>query len=351
MEGNQLPVFFRHRIMWHIIFWVVVYLMFSLVYGGYYDSYKVEFSRNLSLLPVRMLGTYFLIYVLLPLAIQKKKFLVFTLLAIVFAIVYAILIRLTLRFVNLYPGNSDYANIPIFEFKKILNTLLSNFAIPSFAVAVVIFKKWYLDEQQKKTLMKEKLEAELSFLKSQIHPHFLFNTLNNLYALTLIKSDKTPDIVLKLSSLLDYMIYKSNDKFVPLDKELEIIESYIELEKLRYSKRLDLDWQITGDPGSYMIAPLIMLPFIENSFKHGASNDRSKPSIRIKIEIETDCLKLTVINSVLGKKEEDETLGEGIGLKNVSRRLDLIYPGNYELDILNSDKQFEVKLKVYWKNE
>ena len=118
------------------------------------------------------------------------------------------------------------------------------------------------------------------------------------------------------------------------------------MEKLRYNKRLDFDYQLIGEPGSFKIAPLIMLPFIENSFKHGAGNDRTNPKIRIKIEIGNDCLTLQVVNSIRGEKKKDESLGEGIGLKNVRRRLELIYPDEYKLDIRESENEFEVNLEI-----
>jgi LytS/YehU family sensor histidine kinase len=221
--------------------------------------------------------------------------------------------------------------------------------IPVFAAAVVIFKKWYLNQQKNKQLAEEKIAAELNFLKAQVHPHFLFNTLNNLYALTLIKSEKTPDIVLKLSDLLDYMIYKSNDAFVPLKKELEILEGYIELEKMRYNERLDFRYKVTGDASGHEIAPLILLPFVENCFKHGASKDRVKPKIHIDIEIEPDFIQLKAMNSVPAEKKEDHSEKEGIGLKNVQRRLELIYPDMHELMIYRGDNLFSVECKIFRK--
>lgn len=352
MEENRLLIIFRYRILWHILFWVLIYLMYVITFGGYMGNfYQKEFINNLALMPARIIGTYILIYWILPLALQQKKFLLFGIIAILHAFVFALAIWLTLRLSNLFPERFDYSRLSIFSPFSIFNTLLWNYVILIFAVSVVIFKKWYIDEMQKNKLVEEKLEAELSFLKSQIHPHFLFNTLNNLYALTLIKSEQTSDVVLKLSSLLDYMIYKSNDKFVALSQDLEILENYIELEKLRYNKRLDLDYQINGKPGFLKIAPLIMLPFIENSFKHGASDDRTNPKIRIKIEIGTDCVNLKVVNSLRGEKKKDESLGEGIGLKNVRRRLELIYPDMHKLDIRQSEQEFEVNLEVCWINE
>jgi len=350
MAENQLPIFFRFRFWWHLLFWVVVFLMYWLTYGGYLDRYHEEFIIGLTLLPVRILGTYSLIYLILPFATKKKKFITFGILVIVHAFLYGFLIWISLYFPNLFPGYCDFSQYSLFYLPKIFNKLISNYGIPILAAAIIIFKKWYIDDQMNKKLAEEKLAAELSFLKSQVHPHFLFNTLNNLYALTLIKSEKTPDMVLKLSGLLDYMIYKSNDDFVPLKKELEILEGYIELEKMRYNERLELHYEIQGEVDDHRIAPLILLPFIENSFKHGASNDRTKPNIKILLKVVPDYLQLNIVNSIPVENTKDGPVSEGIGLKNVRRRMELIYPGQHDLMIKPGRKQFEVDLKIFWKN-
>ena len=347
MTMTKLPVFFRYRWLWHILFWVVIYLGYSLTYGGYWGHYYEEFVINFTLLPVRILGTYILIYLLLPLILEKKQFIKFSMLVAIHAFLYGLLIWLTLYYANLFPSYADYSKYPVFYIPKIFNKIISNYGIPVLAATIVIFKKWYIDELNSKKLAQEKLEAELKFLKSQIHPHFLFNTLNNLYALTLIKSEKTPDVVLKLSGLLDYMLYNSNDEFVSLEKEIEILESYLELEKLRYDKRLDLKYHLEGNIKNKQIAPLILLPFLENSFKHGASNDRATPKVVINIRVAEEYLHLYVFNSTPAKNNQ-EKVSEGIGLKNVRRRLELIYPDAHQLDCIQKPKHFEVDLKIYW---
>jgi LytS/YehU family sensor histidine kinase len=162
-----------------------------------------------------------------------------------------------------------------------------------------------------------------------------------------MRSEKAQDVVLKLSELLDYMIYKSNVEFVPLANELEIAEGYIELEKMRYSKRLKLLYIVTGDADKQQIAPLILLPFIENCFKHGASKERINPVVNIEISIMTEVLTLKAVNSIPKKKDKEEDENKGIGLSNVKRRLDLIYPDKHELKFKSDDKFFEVLLKIY----
>ena len=328
----------------------MIFIMFWLIYGGYMDRFYEEFITSLTILPARIIGTYLFIYLVLPQATKKKNFVLFGVLVVIHIFLFGFLIWISYYFPNLFPERFDYSQLPLFYMPKILSKIISNYGIPVLAAAIIIFKKWYIDEQKNKKLAEEKLAAELNFLKSQVHPHFLFNTLNNLYALTLIKSDKTPDIVLKLSGLLDYMIYKSDDDFVPLVKELEVLESYIELERMRYNERLDFQYKIEGEVDSHQVAPLILLPFIENSFKHGASNDRTKPTIKILVNIESEYLQLNIQNSVQGEKKDSESESEGIGLKNVKRRLELIYPDQHELRISPGEKQFEIDLKIFWKN-
>lgn len=349
MAENKLPIFFRFRIWWHLLFWVVIFVVYWLISAGYQDRYVEEFYMNLIVLPARIIGTYLMLYLILPQATRKRNFILFGILLVIHFVVYGFLIYVSYYVTNPIPHIYDFHAHPLFNFPKILTKAVSDYALPVLASAIVIFKKWYLDELANKKLAEEKIAAELSFLKSQVHPHFLFNTLNNLYALTLIKSDRTSDVVLKLSDLLDYMIYNSNEEFVSLSKEIEILNSYIELEKMRYNERLDIAVEISGEVDSHRIAPLILLPFIENSFKHGASNDRSHPVIRISLTIGKEFMTMKVVNSIPADKVEDDSVARGIGLKNVKRRLELIYPAEYELKILPSEKQFEVWLKIMWK--
>lgn len=349
MTDNQLPVFFRYRILWHLLFWFAVYIVYWLNGAEITGQYYKELYISLGTLPAKIVGTYSFIYLILPLATNKRKFTVFGILTLIHFFIYGFFIYLSYYLINPYPEFNDYSGQSVFNAGKSLVKGISGYVVPAMGAAIVIFKEWYRDQLRNKKLAEEKLAAELNFLKAQVHPHFLFNTLNNLYALALIKSEKTPDIVLKLSDLLDYMIYKSNDAFVPLKKELEILEGYVELEKMRYNERLELQYEINGDASGHEIAPLILLPFIENSFKHGASKDRSKPSIQIKLNIEPDFLALEVTNSVPADKKSDETESEGIGLKNVQRRLELIYPQRHELLIYPGDTLFKVECKIFWK--
>ncbi len=348
MTSDRIPVFLKYRFWWHVLFWVVVLLVFWLIYAGIRGEYYKEFIINIIQLPAKMIGTYIFIYLILPLAIQKKKYILFGIFVLIHFFLYGIIIRASIYIFNPFPGPNTYARNDLFDLTRILTKAASDYVLPGIASAIYIFKRWYVEEQNNKKLAEEKIAAELNFLKAQIHPHFLFNTLNNLYTLTLLKSEEAPDIILKLSELLDYMIYKSNMKFVPLANELKIIEGYIDLEKMRYSERLKLSYTTTGEADKYQIAPLVLLPFIENCFKHGASKERINPVVKIEINIASEFLTLKAINSIPEKKGEENSEKEGIGLSNVKRRLDLIYPEKYNLEIKSDNKLYEVELKIFW---
>lgn len=347
MTKNQTPIFLRYRIWWHVLFWVVVLVVFWLIYAGRKGEYYEEFIINIIQLPAKMLGTYSFIYLLLPLA-KKKKYVIFGILVIIHFFLYGIIVRASIYYTNPFPESISFARYEFFDLTRILSKAASDYVLPGVASAIYIFKRWYREEQKNKKMAEEKITAELNFLKAQIHPHFLFNTLNNLYTLILLKSEEAADIVLKLSELLDYMIYKSNNEYVPLVNELEIVEGYIDLEKMRYSKRLQLSYKVNGEAEDYQIAPLILLPFIENCFKHGASKNRINPVVNIDITISSTFLMLRAVNSIPEKREQEETEKEGIGLSNVKRRLDLIYPEKYELEIKSNNKIFDVELKIFW---
>ena len=210
----------------------------------------------------------------------------------------------------------------------IIAQFISIYSVVTAASFIKLLKKWYQDDRRNQQLLQEKLETEIKFLKAQIHPHFLFNTLNNLYALALKKSDQAPEMVLKLSALLDYMLYECNADFLPVSKEINLIKDYVALEKLRHGERLKVDFTINGNTEGVMISPLILFPFIENSFKHGVSNETNNSSIEIELNIDKSILNLKVKNSKnkLTIKPNPRTKSEeGIGLKNIKKKTYLIY--------------------------
>ncbi|HEY5409080.1 MAG TPA: histidine kinase [Ginsengibacter sp.] len=206
-------------------------------------------------------------------------------------------------------------------------------------------KNWYQKQLENDTLIKEKSNAELQLLKAQIHPHFLFNTLNNIYSFTLTRSPFAAELVQKLSDMLNYMITDCNRVLVPLEKEIQLLKDYIGLEKVRYGDRLDIQMHINGDYSGKMIAPLLMIPFVENCFKHGASVMRGRQWMHLIINVTDNHLDFNLSNSKPAIQDTNKSKS-GIGLINVQKRLALLYTGNYELDINSTDNTFSVYLKI-----
>ena len=196
-------------------------------------------------------------------------------------------------------------------------------------------------------LQKEKLQLELNALKSQVNPHFLFNTLNNLYSLTLKNSEKSSEVVLKLSDIMRYVLYQSDEFKVPIQKELDFIQNYVALQRIRYNENYKINFNIIGNVNGQMVAPLLLIDFIENAFKHGL--DRRFKDGFVDIEIKLDELELyfNIVNA-RGHGDDGALLQNkiGIGLANIKRRLELMYPGNYFLDINDKNENFEVTLKL-----
>jgi hypothetical protein len=198
--------------------------------------------------------------------------------------------------------------------------LLTHAGIP---MIIRFFKLWTWKQRDWLRAQQEKITAELQLLKMQVHPHFLFNTLNNIYSFSLDRSPKTPGLILKLSSLLSYMLYDCKAEEVLLEKEVEIMKNYIDLEKERYGDKIEISWNVEGEINNKFISPLLMLPFLENAFKHGASEQIEKPWLEVVIAMTGDVLEFEIANS----KNEDGLYSEnGIGVNNVKKRLEFLYP-------------------------
>ncbi|TNE58125.1 MAG: histidine kinase [Bacteroidetes bacterium] len=202
-------------------------------------------------------------------------------------------------------------------------------------------------EKEATEFRSEKLEAELKFLKSQINPHFLFNALNNIYTLTVIKSDKAPENLLKLSGMLRYMLYDCKADQVPLGKEIEYLRHFIDLHLLKDSRGLNVDVQLDESRPNRTIAPMLFIPFVENAFKHSKVEDREKGWIRIRLQTTDEHLVFEVENSVPEQQFTKDEAG-GIGLNNVRRQLELLYPDRHELDIEPGPEVYKIRLKLFW---
>lgn len=214
-----------------------------------------------------------------------------------------------------------------------------------FSTGIRVINQWLRSEQRNKEIANEKLKAELSFLKAQINPHFLFNTLNNIYALASAQSEHTAAAVMKLSSIMRYVLTEAKNDLVPLEKEIQFTSHYIELQKMRLTDRTIIEFSVCGEPLGRQIAPLLLLPFVENAFKYGIST-RERSPIKILLEIKKDSLYFSIcnqkhLNTLL--RISDNT---GIGISNTRRRLDLFYEDRYSLQIDDKINEFIVHLKI-----
>jgi LytS/YehU family sensor histidine kinase len=221
--------------------------------------------------------------------------------------------------------------------------LVTIYGIYSLLIQLAI--GWFDTQKLKTELMLEKQSGELALLRSQINPHFLFNTLNNIYSLVYKKSDDAPEAVMKMSSIMRYMLFDATTDQVILEKEIEYLKSFIELERLRIRQKDFVELQISGNVEGRTIAPMLLIPFVENAFKHGSRNVAS-PGIRIRLSVEEQEIRFEVSNHV--RKNNDLTRDKvgGIGLNNIRRRLNLLYPGRHKLEIRSVDELFTVQLTI-----
>jgi hypothetical protein len=222
--------------------------------------------------------------------------------------------------------------------------LFSSLFILLLSVAIKLGQEWFKTEKIRKELENQQLNAELALLKSQVNPHFLFNTLNSIYSLAHKKSAYTEKAIMMLSELMRYMMVDSVEKFVPLDKEIQYIKDYISLQKLRFSRDIDIDFVIEGDPGSVNIAPMLLITFVENAIKHGISY-MSASFIHINLTISNSKIDFVITNSLAERPIEDYA-ESGHGLENVRKRLELLYKGNHILEIRKESDSYFVRLVI-----
>ena len=350
---DQLSKIFTHNDRWQIWYWVIVLIEapFGSLLGNGQTMEEAIIFRLVGMLPKMMAG-YFFAYYLLPQVLFKRRYLLFGLLLPLASILLTIIARV----LNIYVAEAImYPEMPNESLLTILEEL--GYTFYGYFVRVFPFAFWFafikvgLDQvryqQQLVQLREEKATAELKFLKAQIHPHFLFNTLNNLYSLSLDKSDEAPGVVVKLSEILDYVLYQCNAPRVPIIKEVELIQNYLGLEALRYGERLDLSFDHRIKDPNIAVAPLLLLSPVENAFKHGVSGVTNNPKIKIDLAVEEATLHFRVWNTRPEIKAKDEqSYTEGIGLKNIRSQLQLTYPDRHQLDIEGSDHYFQVDLQI-----
>ena len=335
------------KILLHLVFWYFIWFFFTSFFsiGSSNGNFIFWFSGILS--TISIIASYVFVYYLIPefLIFKKyKKFILYTLYSGVF-IGFAVLVTVYFGFIFFF--NLEYKNMPALT-KNSDVILVCVLLIITLASAVKILKYNYKSLEEKKTLENKFLqtqlqlkEQELKFLKMQIHPHFLFNTLNTLYGFTLKKSEQAPGMILKLSNFLDYILYQVDKPLVRLQDEINHIEDYISLEKSRFQEGLQIVFNKNFLDNELQISPMLLLPFVENAFKHGVQIN-GVVNVRIMLKVDGEELNFSINNTSKNK----EISINGIGLENIKKRLEMLYPGNYFLKISHEEKMFCVKLKI-----
>ncbi|MDE5418714.1 histidine kinase [Labilibaculum sp. DW002] len=343
----------RSRIAYHILFWVL-----ALTFWLFTMFVASSFKNIVKLEPVLMTlifnlcfaaAVYFNLLVLIPRLFKKQRFFLYSVSLLITISIAAFFID----FLLVYPLQSFVQGEEYFQ--ELTFFVWFNFAFFTFIYVGVtsflsLMRELFVLQKisfQLKDIEREKLEAELKALKAQINPHFLFNTLNNIYSLTLDKSDKAPSLVLKLSDLMRYILYDCNDRFVLLEKELDFLNNYLDLQRIRLDDKIPVQMTVKGNANSSMIAPLLFEPLIENAFKHGAFGKMNNGFVNILFNFEDkERIELVIENSSESDWSQEDKKDSGIGIKNVIRRLELLYPEKHNLEIAEVDNLFKVSLKI-----
>ncbi|MFN0255937.1 sensor histidine kinase [Pedobacter ureilyticus] len=343
MKNSSRASFILNCIFWGIIGALVAT---SFIFSSREHSLREHVIDYLIFGSINVAVFYINYIVLIPELIKKRKQYLWYIICFILLIVASVGIKLGVALLNpesVLQYTTDDGKVQSISTANYVVTVI--FIAGFFLVSSSIIKfavDWFSNERIQRNLESEKKDMELQFLKSQLNPHFLFNSLNNIYSLAYQKSDKTADAILKLSEIMRYMIYESNDSWVSLDKEVEYVESYVELQKLRFKDGAAVEISINGVIDGQKIVPLILISFVENAFKHGVANDAEDP-IKINIIANQKILHFSVSNK---KNTTNKDAIGGVGLNNVERRLQLLYPDRYKLNIVNSATHYTTELML-----
>ena len=333
MKMKKLGRIFTSRVAYHLYFWIFFFGLTFLSSGAKKETLTVRIVQSLEYIAFLIVPVYIHFFIL-DRFFYKRKYVLYVLSLFTLLFGWGYLVNRFFYLRHMEKGSLASAIVMVF-FILLIST--------SFKVLADSVKQRFLMQQ----IEAKQVQTELRLLKAQINPHFLFNTLNNLFGMARKQDPQTADGISGLSHLMRYMIYDSNVELISLKKEIQQIDRLIELQKLRFTKDDDIqiNFSVDGEAAKVQIPPMLLISFVENAFKHGIS--LVTPSfVRIYLNVEKDTLEFSVSNSKHSRSENKDDVEKGIGLKNVSRRLELLYPGNHELAISDGEKVFEVRLAL-----
>ncbi|WP_394344361.1 sensor histidine kinase [Flavobacterium franklandianum] len=340
---------FEIKLQNHFWFWGIYFLLNFLRWGAYFNDYGYSFKSNLVEFALHIPLVYFNLFVLIPHYVLKSHYYKFAI-ALLLSLMAVYLLKTGMTYYiiseNIWPeANRDYKP---FEMNHIVAVCIGELYVLAMASSVYLTLTWLKERDRNRALREEQFKIKLKYLKNQIQPHFFFNTLNNLYALSLESSDKVPDVIIKLSKLMEYVLYDiEGTKFVPLIKEIDYIQNYIEIEKLRF-ENVEVTINIESNIDDVKVPPLLFISLLENAFKHGGYNN-SKLIIKINCKLADGFLNFEIINNfVLSQSVKSSN---GIGLTNTKKRLKLIFKNNFTLEHQVKFNYYIIQLQIPIYNE
>ena len=335
-----------------IYFWLTYFTFNVLRWGDFYQDYAYSLKSNLIGFPIHVFLCYLFIFIFLPKLFQGKVFEFFSLITLSLSVAVLLKFQLTFSFLSedvLPEYTAITSNI---TFSYLIQTVLGEVYVISFVSCIKLVIDWTKQREFLLNTNKILLENELKYLRSQIQPHFFFNTLNNLYSLTIDKSDKAPDLILKLSDLMKYFLYETGKEYQTLSNEIKHIKDYIDIEKLRYNEGLKVTFNVRGAVKKTMIRPLLLIPLVENAFKHGARNSKTNSYINIDLKIDSSEINFNVENSFTKSTKPIKVQVGGIGLANIKKRLEINYgKENFSLNTFEEKNKYIAELIVKLKND
>jgi two-component system, LytTR family, sensor kinase len=336
----------KYVLLLHLSFWILYALVpeLPLIFPDRkYPEYYYYYSAASQLLNI---FNFYTVYALISPDLLSTKKIWRNLMTVLGVLVFFVMLRLVVMImVDVYLGGFAFQEIKL-RFYHVVVEAVNTITFTTMALLIKFMIDWFTAQKQKADLLAKSKASELALLRSQINPHFLFNTLNNIYSLVYKRSDEAPSVVMKLSEIMRYMLYDANSEKVMLKKEIDYLQSFIELNELRLKEGKVTSFTIEGDYTNQLIPPMLLIPFVENAFKHG-SKKSVIPAILIRLELKDKGLEFDVVNYVEPGASANKDLAGGIGLDNVRKRLDIIYPGKYELLVENGTGVHHVNLKIY----
>jgi sensor histidine kinase YesM len=337
----------KSEIRFNVFFWLTYFLYEWLGNASVGNEYSRYLINALVMVPLTFTAAMFTVHFLLKKYFLKGRKQRFWLLFIGSAILFC-LIRRTFNYYYTYPNYypQGLIDMPYLYWPKLLIEAVNTYLIVGLYAMFYFVRELYKQQRISHELEQDKVETELQLLKSQVQPHFMFNTLNNIYSLSEHGNPKTSDLIYRLSAFLSYSLYDSRQDTITVQQELDYIQHYIELERIRYGDELDVSINVFHSVEGFRISPMLFLPLVENAFKHGLGDSKERCWIRLDLTVQEDWLTLKIENSLPEDYVERESRHSGIGLKNVKKRLDILYPGKHQLQCMKEEDSFLTILKI-----